>query len=129
MFPRFAGGKFISNCLALSKKCYPQDITCAEYLLKNPEDYKFRFDSVMKTLPPTRKEMINWISTYEFGDSRLYGMETFYNWLSGMVSPLCESVQRLIDSGSYLFITAHGGDEAVRNILKIWSNATIIKVN
>ena len=128
MFPRFAGGKFISNCLSLSKKCYPQDITCAEYLLKSPEDYKFRFDSVMKTLPTTRKEMINWITSYEFGDAQLYGMETFNNWLSGVASPLDASVQRLIDSELYLFITVHGGDVAVRNLLKIWPNATIIKL-
>jgi hypothetical protein len=127
-FPRFAGGKFISNCLSLSKKCCPQDPQCAEYLLSNPDDYQFRFDSVMKTLPPTRKEMINWISTYEFGDVQLYGKTRFNNWLSGTATPPDTLVNRLIDSNFNLFITAHGGDVTIQNLLKAWPDATILKL-
>jgi hypothetical protein len=127
-FPQFAGGKFISNCLSLSKKCCPQDPQCAEYLLSNPDDYEFRFNSVMKTLPPTRKEMINWISTYEFGDAQLYGKATFHDWLSGIATPPGILVKRLINSNFNLFITTHGNDVTTRNLLKIWPDATILKL-
>jgi hypothetical protein len=41
-FPSFTGGKFISNCLSLSKYACPQDPEAAEYLLKNQNDYDYR---------------------------------------------------------------------------------------
>ena len=60
-FPRFAGGKFISNCLALSKYAVPQDAATARYLLDNPTDYNYRFARVNDTLPKTVGKMKNWI--------------------------------------------------------------------
>ena len=72
-FPRFAGGKFISNCLSLSKHAVPQDKTLAEYLLLRPDDYQFRFDNLINTLPPPH-DMINWITYYELGDTQFFGV-------------------------------------------------------
>ena len=80
-FPRFAGGKFISNCLSLSKHAVPQDKKLAEYLLLHPDDYQFRFDNLVKTLPPPH-DMINWIAQYELGDNQLFG-STHLDWRNG----------------------------------------------
>jgi hypothetical protein len=49
-FPRFAGGKFISNCLALSKHAVPQHSTMAKYLLDNSIFEKSKFLSAMAKL-------------------------------------------------------------------------------
>lgn len=126
-FPRFAGGKFISNCLSLSKFCCPQDTKTAEYLLINSDDYNYRIESIMRTIPPTQALMINWIEKYEFGDNQIY-QTAFNQWLNGITCEHSELVEKLIAAGFYLFLTAHGGDESVRNLLKVWPNSTIIKL-
>ena len=126
-FPRYAGGKFISNCLSLSKFCCPQDLISAEYLLNFPDDYKYRFNSVMRTLPDRQSEMINWIGKYEFGDTQLY--QTAFNyWKNGVQYQANNLVTRLLKSKFRLFLTAHGGDVDVRNLLKAWPDSTIIKL-
>lgn len=125
-FPRFAGGKFISNCLSLSRYCCPQDLTTAEYLLTNPEDYDFRLRTVMSTLPPTRSKMINWISQYEFGDREFYGPDVL-QWKNGICQPPNKLIKLLLDANFKLFLVAHGGDLSVRNLLKVWPKATVIK--
>lgn len=126
-FPRYAGGKFISNCLSLSKFCCPQHPGVAKHLLNYPDDYNYRLDAVMSTLPPDRSSMIDWISKYEFGDTQLY-QDSFTHWLSGNISEPSDLVNSLLNSKFYLFLTAHGGDTAVRQLLKIWPDSTIIKL-
>lgn len=126
-FPRFAGGKFISNCLSLSKFCCPQDPVSAEYLLNSPDDYKYRLKAVMRTLPLRRSEMTNWIEKYEFGDTQLY-QTAFNQWQNGVKCPPNDLVHRLLRSKFSLFLTAHGGDIAVRNLLKAWPDAAIVKL-
>ena len=107
-FPRFAGGKFISNCLALSKYAVPQDATTANYLLENPDDYNYRFNQVSKTLPGTVAEMRNWIANYEFGD---YQQES--------------SLAQLSNSGLNFFLAAHQPNNTV-GLLALWKNAKVI---
>lgn len=43
-FLPFAGGKFLGNCLSLSKDFCLQDPLAAEYLLQNPTDYDYRLE-------------------------------------------------------------------------------------
>ena len=126
-FPRYAGGKFISNCLSLSRFTCPQDTETAKYLLEHSDDYDYRLNSVMRTLPPTRSDMIDWISKFEFGDFQMYG-PAVNSWQNGNYKPHTDLVDKLITSGFRLFLTAHGGDTAVRNLLKIWPNSTIVKL-
>lgn len=123
-FPRYAGGKFISNCLSLSRHAIPQDLVAAEHLLTNSMDYQYRFSKVMETLLP-RNDMHNWISKYEFGDRQLYGTAV-ESWQIGNYKPHTELIGKLMASGFRLFLTAHGGDMAVRNLLKVWPNSTIV---
>lgn len=47
-FLRFAGGKFIGNCLALSNHFCPRDAKCAEYLISCPDDYNFRLTDLIE---------------------------------------------------------------------------------
>lgn len=126
-FPRFAGGKFIGNCLALSKHFCPQDAKCAEYLIAHPDDYNFRLNAVMSTLPHSRDQMADWITKFEFGDNRLYGT-SHRTWLTGIKTSSTALVDTLISSGIKMLLTAHGGDEAVRNLLNMWPGATIVKL-
>ena len=126
-YPRFAGGKFLSNCLSLSKFCCPQDPVSAEYLLDFPDDYEYRLRSVMKTIPLHRTEMTKWIEKYEFGDTQLYH-RAINRWQNGVNCQPNDLVGRLLRSEFKLFLTAHGGDTHVRNLLKIWPNSTIIKL-
>lgn len=126
-FPRYAGGKFISNCLSLSKFCCPQDPVAAEYLLTSPADYDYRLNAIMNTLPLCRAEMTKWIDKYEFGDTQLY-QQSISQWRNGIDDQPNALVTRLLKSEFRLFLTAHGGDIAVQKLLKVWPNSTIIKL-
>lgn len=126
-FPRYAGGKFITNCLSLSRFCCPQDPVSAEYLLKHPTDYNYRINAAMRTLPPDRTSMVHWIPKFEFGDNQLY-MNSFDKWINGINDEPGELVRRLLDSDLRLFLTAHDNNSSVRNLVKVWPNSTIIKL-
>jgi hypothetical protein len=80
-YPQYVGGKFIANCLALSRHCVIQSKALAQLDLKfktdNPGYYEFKLKSVMKSLPP-QDQMKHWLN-YEFGCDKLYGIhEEFY---------------------------------------------------
>jgi hypothetical protein len=124
-FPRFAGGKFISNCLSLSRHCCPQDPVIAQNLLSRPADYNYRLSSVIRTLPSDKSDMTCWIQHYEFGDIQLYG-EAVTQWQHGISCPPTELVNMLLDSGFKLFLTSHGGDLSVRNLLISWPESTVV---
>ena len=83
VYPKYVGGKFISNCLALSRHCVVQDRQTALMDIKLGRNgftdtyYKFKLAAVMKTLP-LKQDMINW-GRYEYGCDKLYGIdEEFY---------------------------------------------------
>lgn len=80
IYPKYVGGKFISNCLALSRHCVVQNATIAKMDLncKHPEKYyQFKLASVLKTLPE-KSNLSKW-ADYEFGCTELYGIdEDFY---------------------------------------------------
>lgn len=80
-YPTYVGGKFIANCLALSRHCVVQQEQLASIDLKftkfDQTYYDFKFKSVLKSLPP-RDQMTNWLG-FEFGCDKLYGIhEDFY---------------------------------------------------
>jgi hypothetical protein len=126
-FPRFAGGKFISNCLSLSRYCCPQSPVIAKHLITNPSDYKYRLEGILTTLPPTQNEMINWIQRYEFGDTQFYGPSVSL-WQQGLPAEISTSVRKVLNANMSVFLTAHGGDATVRNLLNVCTDATIIKL-
>ena len=124
-FPRFAGGKFLSNCLSLSKHCVPQDKTIAEHLLHNPTDYNYRVNRLSSTLP-LLTDMINWINKYELGDTQLFGM-AHMSWRAGLQHiPPNDVTVKLSNSNLKFFIVCHSGPNEILNLVKVWPNATII---
>jgi hypothetical protein len=125
-FPRFAGGKFIMNCLALSRHCVPQDLEIAEHLIDNPGDYAYRLSSVMRTLPPA-SDMINWINCYELGDRQLFGL-VVRKWAQGTLddSNINDITKRLSIANMKFFISCHSGPDQVSNLLKVWPRASIV---
>ena len=70
-FPLYTGGKFISNCLSLSKYAQPMTTKGIDHITSIPEDYEFRLELILQTLPD-RKNVHNW-SAYEFSDTRFHG--------------------------------------------------------
>lgn len=125
-FTPFAGGKFISNCLSLSKHAVPQNKTAAEYLINTPDDYQFRLATALESLPP-RYDMINWIALYEYGDMNLYG-PVQQLWRTGAltVNYINSITDRLSNSNLKFFICSHNGPDEVLNLLKVWPNASVI---
>lgn len=119
----YSGGKFLSNCLSLSKHACPQDPFTAEYLLNHPDDYEYRLQSVLKTLPPHDK-LLQWRS-YEFGDIKLYG-SAFVSWNSGQIGDVNRLTMDLCRSHMKFFICNHAMDPS--NLVKIWNNATVVRL-
>lgn len=62
-FPAYAGGKFISNCLCLSKHFVP---SVTDFDLTKTLDIDYRLETVLRTLPD-KDHMKNWLQ-YEFGE-------------------------------------------------------------
>jgi len=96
IYPKFVGGKFISNCLALSRHCVAQDARIADLESKmkkyDQRYYDFKLSVVMKSLP-NAEHMKDWLN-YEYGCFQLYGIdEEDYKQLS--ILDLKEKVARL----------------------------------
>lgn len=122
-FPRFAGGKFISNCLSISRHCVPQNLKFAEYLINHPTDYQYRLNAVLSSLPP-RNMMKKWISHYEFNESLIYG-SSWESWRQGQWSEDVnfDIIEKLTNANLQMFLVGHGEPTT---FLKIWPNARII---
>lgn len=125
-FTPFAGGKFISNCLSLSKYAVPQHTRAAEYLIDTPDDYLFRYETAINSLAP-KHDMTNWIALYEYGDMNLYGPAQ-ESWRTGnpTVNYINSITDQLSNSNLKFFICSHRGPGEVLNLLKVWPNATVI---
>lgn len=123
-FPAFSGGKFLMNCLSLSRYACPQDPDIAEHLLTNPADYDYRLRSILTTLP-AKSRMKYWRS-FEFGDQQLYG-DAFKKWSSGNATLNINCItRRLCNSNLKFFITDHSMNPV--NLLTVWPCATVIKL-
>lgn len=122
-FVPYTGGKFLSNCLALSRYACPQHTLAADYLLRHPDDYDFRLRIVSESLPPPDK-MISW-RDFEYGDQQIYG-HAFGAWIAGVAAEPNDITKKLCISDMRFFVTNHG--VAPINLGRIWKNATIIKL-
>jgi hypothetical protein len=127
-FPRFAGGKFIANCLSLSRHTCPTNTSAVDILIQNPTDYEFRFGLICQTIPKSREDMKRWIKEYEFSDTKLYGQQ-FNAWSNGEVdNKFTEPTRKLVHSGLKMFITCHGGDRNLARLTTIWKGASVIQL-
>lgn len=69
-FPPLAGGKFIGNCLFLSKHCWLPYIDRSETLIDCPENYDLRLELTLSSLPSAH-QMTSWLN-YEYKEYRNY---------------------------------------------------------
>jgi len=124
----YAGGKFIGNCLALSRYVMPQDPVAVRVLLDDPTDYDYRLNRVLTTLPP-RSKLLDW-QMYEFGDAQLFGDE-FDNWFEKgeytVDAQPNDVVDKLTNSKFHFLLTDHAGPPYVNNLLKVWPNSQIVR--
>jgi len=118
-FPAYAGGKFIGNCMGLSKHCMISDKKSIGVLLKNPEDYDYRLDMVLSTLPE-KKDMHKWVTHFEFGEL------IQHNQFSENDTNI-DIIHDLFNSDSKFTITAHSL-HGVENILMVCGKATVISL-
>jgi len=66
-FVEYSGGKFVKNCICLSKYfLFNSKDKDLEYLINNPEDYQYKLKCILSTLP--KKENMKHWRTYEFGE-------------------------------------------------------------
>ena len=122
-YPPFAGGKFLGNCVALSKGACPQDPQAAEYLLTNAEDYDYRLQCVLKTLPPSN-QLTRW-KHFEFGDRQLYG-DVIDHWWNGTPATPNRLTDRLASSTMKFFMVNHSMDPT--NLAQVWPNAVVVRL-
>jgi len=120
-FMRFAGGKFLMNCLALSRHACPMEPSAAAYLLKHPDDYDYRLQTVLKSLPP-KNQMQKWLD-FEFGDGATYGRAQ-KSWNEGQEGVLNDLTKKLCCSNMKFFLTDHSMEPL--NLCQVWKQATVI---
>jgi hypothetical protein len=59
-YPQYTGGKFLMNCLSMSRHAIPPDRDAYEHLIENQDDYEFRRKFALNTLP-LENEMNKWL--------------------------------------------------------------------
>lgn len=69
-YPTLAGGKFVGNCLFLSKHCWIKYNHDSELVIDQPGDYNLRLKLVLSTLPEKQK-IQDWLN-YEFAEYKDY---------------------------------------------------------
>lgn len=122
-FMPYSGGKFLSNCLALSRHVCPQDSSAADYLLSRPDDYDRRLEIVLRTLP-SPDQMLDW-RLFEYGDMQLYG-DACVSWKLGIAAEPNDITKKLCVSDMRFFIV----DQSMVpiSLCQVWKNATIVRL-
>ena len=135
-YPQYAGGKFIMNCLSLSRHCTPIEIESCKHLLNYPTDYNYRLAKILSTLP-SKDNMTEWLS-YEFHTGKFYGADNssgpellaFKRMYSGKLRDTgpYQSITQLIDKNINFFAETRGDGKILSQYLSLWPNAKIIKL-
>jgi len=136
--PRFAGGKFIMNCLSLSRHCVPVDIETCMHLLDNPSDYKYRLDKIMSTLP-AKSDISNWYQ-YEFNSEQFYDdmhpvlfdseFSVFLRMQEGDIRKdgIDWRIAKLIENDIDFFAESRYNIRNINQYLSLWPRAKIVKL-
>jgi hypothetical protein len=124
-FPIYAGGKFILNCLSMSKYSLLLLRSVVDELIVDPYNYNLRYNAILKTLP-LAGDMKQWVSKYEFGDVQMYGPE-FSRWEEGGVTVLSDMNTNIVNSRMKFFMNAHSIG-SVNMLRKMWNDAIVISL-
>lgn len=124
-FPAYAGGKFLSNCLALSKFATFQNAELAliDIKLRESKDYyNWKLKTALKSLP-TMEQISSWLK-YEYGCDKLFNWSAHdENFSEEQISYAVKLLSNLNDTN--FFIVSHGYDDLCR-VKKYFSNAKIL---
>lgn len=130
-FPQYSGGNFICNCLGLSRHAVLKHTGHARYLYDKPDDYDYRLNAVMSTLPESSKgksELRLWQTTYEWNDAHLYSGVDLTNWSQrGIASCHDDFIAKLSNSDFDFFLLQHSY-YVTSNVLRVWPNARILQL-
>ena len=132
-YPSFAGGKFIINCLALSRYCVISDPRYAKKDLSftqfDDQYYKFKIDSILSSLPPI-DEVSKWrayeLCEWKFAgiDNNDYGEKTTVQLRAHNFTPLLEQA---VDSGRHHCFVSHYHNVTL-GFKQVWPNAKIVSL-
>lgn len=136
-YPQYSGGKFIMNCMSLSRHAVPLCPTACDYLIDHPQDYEYRLNAMLKTLPP-KDRTDQWLR-YEFNTALFYDgfpvdiidseFKLFSRMQNGDVrnSGIDLRIAKLIDKDIDFFAESRASN--IRNLnqyLRLWPNSRII---
>jgi len=114
-----SGGKFVQNCLALSRHCAFKTENAVRWQLYHPFNqnlYDQKFTWALKTIPP-RDDMHNWLR-YELRDDNFYG-RIFSDVDELESTDLPEYLALAAQQGSWLTYSAHSHGSA-QQLEKYW---------
>lgn len=129
-YPPGAGGKFLMNCLALSRHAVFQDqsLVYKEFYLENKHKeifYNFKFASAMKSLP-VKSELKNWMY-YEY-DIDLFNWEASDSWHKKLTNnSVSNEVKILSNHNKNFFLVAHDV-EKLKKIINYFPNTKILLI-
>lgn len=125
-FPAYSGGKFIGNCLALSKHCVPMHEKHASYLLDNPMDYGYRLQCHIDIM----KNEGDWRDAKEFHEPELLGHEVYNKWKNGEEidsSKMNNTTNAILNSDVNFVIVTHSVN-GIKTLSKVWRDATVVSL-
>ena len=133
VYPEFAGGKFVSNCLSLSHHAVPQhhnnqsaNTTLALLdMNKTSDEYRFRRYLINNSLPPIGNTNV-W-RRYEYGCFEFYGMQTSSMAVSRDMD-FHAHVAPVSNSNKKFFIVAHNPD-TLQEVRNAWPNASVLSLS
>ena len=118
----YTGGRFIANCLSLSKHTLLTAPACADYLISNPTDYSYRLAKILATLPD-QGNMPNW-TDYELDIIQPNNLIDYEQ--NDAVRRV--NIEKMVRSGMSYFIIAHGSVDGLRSIVNLCKNSKIVKL-
>lgn len=140
VFPPYAGGKFVMNCLNLSQHVAPSHRGLISQLLPQLDNYKLRLSAVMSTLPRP-DDMLEW-QNFEFQDEDLFKGSQNYNptsdlmwsgrmardWINGTSDPgTDEFLTSIMSKNLHWFMTVHDQTtKVIANVCQPWPRARIV---
>jgi len=129
-FPRFAGGKFLINCLALSQHVCIPHAKFIDHLLDNPQDKQYRLQAVLTSLPPGQSDMKNWISQWEFGEVQLFGSKFIEALKNQTLSQdqIPKLIARLFESQLTIPLTCHCDTNTIKQTISYWPNSQVVNL-
>lgn len=125
LYPRFAGGKFVGNCLSLSYYALSQNPSVVNLFLSidqnNKHGKKLRLQNALNSLPP--KHRMKFWGIYEYGCIQFFGnyitdyntdLNNFHDWIPAVTN-----------SGKNFFVMSHNL-KRLEQYLSTWKNASIL---